>query len=245
MKTGMTSGRSQASQLAISAALLWSGSVGVSACVMFDDYSGDKLVASSSSGGPSHASSSSSGALEGSSSTGEGEGSVDSGNPMIFDVVLSDTTGNEGGIGSCCEVQLGPGCEDIEVQLCVCELDDFCCEGHWDSLCVDLAVDLECIQCEEDPPGKQASCCEESTVPGCLEVELEACVCELDPFCCNVEWDFVCVDHVEDFECGSCEQGTGTGGSGSGGTGTDGMSSSGGASGSTDTGAEMTTGGTR
>lgn len=39
-----------------------------------------------------------------------------------------------------------------------------------------------------------ATCCEAMLGPGCGEPELEACVCEADPFCCEEQWDETCVD---------------------------------------------------
>ena len=58
------------------------------------------------------------------------------------------------------------------------------------------------IQLEGSP---QNDCCVPSSTPGCDDPEIEACVCALDPFCCAVAWDELCVEEVETFGCGSCE----------------------------------------
>lgn len=47
------------------------------------------------------------------------------------------------------------------------------------------------------------ACCEEGAA-GCLDDAVEACVCAIDPYCCEVEWDAQCVAEVEQFGCGSC-----------------------------------------
>ena len=52
-----------------------------------------------------------------------------------------------------------------------------------------LARDL-CAQCNE---GALGSCYEPHDGPGCLTTECCDVVCEVDPFCCNGEWDEQCV----------------------------------------------------
>lgn len=53
-------------------------------------------------------------------------------------------------------------------------------------------------------------CCFGHDLPGCDEIEIgdpaevEACVCKLDAFCCDVLWDDTCADFVELFGCGKC-----------------------------------------
>ncbi|MCH7702506.1 MAG: hypothetical protein IID37_12550, partial [Planctomycetes bacterium] len=47
-------------------------------------------------------------------------------------------------------------------------------------------------------------CCDPVGVdgcPGCSDSEVETCVCDLDPFCCDVSWDEACVSFGELF-CG-------------------------------------------
>jgi hypothetical protein len=55
------------------------------------------------------------------------------------------------------------------------------------------------------------SCCEAHESPGCNDPEIEACVCDNDPWCCGMggadnnsgEWDQFCVDDVGDQMCGA------------------------------------------
>ena len=53
--------------------------------------------------------------------------------------------------GSCCAASAEPGCSDPAVQGCVCDLDDWCCAGSWDSLCVSMANTLCDAACEPSP----------------------------------------------------------------------------------------------
>jgi hypothetical protein len=50
--------------------------------------------------------------------------------------------------------------------------------------------------------GAPASCCVIGTEPGCQDAEIEACVCAIDDFCCDILWDELCVDEATD--CGGC-----------------------------------------
>lgn len=51
----------------------------------------------------------------------------------------SSTTGDPGGSG-CCEVHGTPGCNEPEVQACVCKALAECCVFTWDEPCVDAAM---------------------------------------------------------------------------------------------------------
>lgn len=125
--------------------------------------------------------------------------------------------------GDCCAIQEGPGCEDEAVETCTCELDSYCCETAWDELCIEQAVadcDLvcevqgcgdavcdeteSCESCPEDCGECMAGCCEPSDAPGCVDGEIQVCVCALDAFCCESSWDDICVAEVEEYGCGDC-----------------------------------------
>lgn len=47
------------------------------------------------------------------------------------------------------------------------------------------------------------NCCIEHGGTGCTDPTCEDFICSFDPFCCNVEWDDICVDEAEDF-CEVC-----------------------------------------
>lgn len=73
------------------------------------------------------------------------------------------------------------------------------------------------------PPGGGAQdCCSISATGGCSDAAVQACVCAVDSFCCESEWDDLCVEMVTEESCGMCAggmppgDGGGDGGSGGG-----------------------------
>ncbi len=54
------------------------------------------------------------------------------------------------------------------------------------------------------PPVNDGDCCEVAMGIGCADDGVEACVCAVDPYCCETAWDELCVNHVEDALCGGC-----------------------------------------
>ena len=84
--------------------------------------------------------------------------------------------------------------------------------------CGDASCDAgeNCSNCPSDCPcpmgqlcqagvctGGGGGGCEESDFPGCGGCPCEACVCGMDPFCCDVGWDGICVDECIE-QCGGC-----------------------------------------
>ena len=51
----------------------------------------------------------------------------------------------------------------------------------------------------------QSTCCESQASSGCDTAECEACVCDLDEFCCDTQWDAFCVQEAENECIASCE----------------------------------------
>jgi hypothetical protein len=47
-------------------------------------------------------------------------------------------------------------------------------------------------------------CCTAQHGMGCSDSVIANCICNIDPYCCNVYWDRVCSELVEDEGCGSC-----------------------------------------
>lgn len=43
--------------------------------------------------------------------------------------------------------------------------------------------------------------------PGCSDAGIARCVCAIDPYCCDVEWDEICVAQVASLGCGTCDAG--------------------------------------
>ncbi len=50
----------------------------------------------------------------------------------------------------------------------------------------------------------QHDCCSEGPA-GCEDRAVSACVCAADPYCCETEWDAICVNEVESLGCASCQ----------------------------------------
>jgi hypothetical protein len=133
--------------------------------------------------------------------------------------------------GNCCEATSGvKGCKDPVIQDCVCEVDPFCCNTAWDSICAGEVEMLGCGTCEgtggaggEGGASGSAGAAGDggsagaagSSVDPCshdvcekgapLSSSCNACtakVCGIDKFCCQVSWNSTCVKRTEQFpEC--------------------------------------------
>ncbi|MBN2194187.1 MAG: hypothetical protein JW751_15325 [Polyangiaceae bacterium] len=51
----------------------------------------------------------------------------------------------------------------------------------------------------------RGDCCYPHGSAGCIDANVQACVCAVDSYCCSNVWDDSCVDMVTDFGCGYCE----------------------------------------
>jgi hypothetical protein len=102
--------------------------------------------------------------------------------------------------GDCCAAGMGPGCNDLGVQQCVCDVAPSCCTDVWSDACAALVEPLGCGMCGAGSTG----CCEEHDTPSCDDQMIADCVCAQDDFCCTTEWDGLCVAEVEMFGCGMC-----------------------------------------
>lgn len=66
------------------------------------------------------------------------------------DVDLADYAVFQANLGfgqDCCATNHGPGCNDHEVQACVCEVLPSCCTTNWDDTCLMLVELLDCGDC--------------------------------------------------------------------------------------------------
>lgn len=102
--------------------------------------------------------------------------------------------------GQCCVENQTPGCMTPEVEACVCAQDPFCCEEQWDLQCADEVETLGCGICQ----GMDGDCCSPGNGPGCIDPQIEQCVCSVAPSCCNDKWTDACAALVEPLQCGSC-----------------------------------------
>jgi hypothetical protein len=99
--------------------------------------------------------------------------------------------------GSCFEVH-GPYCNDADCCNAVCAIDSYCCAINWDQFCVNEANSL-CLGCGNPGTGS----CYATGGPYCNDAECCNYVCSLDPFCCNISWDSLCVQEAVT-NCGTC-----------------------------------------
>jgi len=84
----------------------------------------------------------------------------------------------------CCGTSTTAGCDQPDVQACVCGTDPWCCDHYWDGICVSEVSTLGCsaicscgngtceawedaASCEADCGPHLSDCCETSTNPGC------------------------------------------------------------------------------
>eukprot|EP01095_Lingulamoeba_sp_RSL-Kostka_P000465 TRINITY_DN1074_c0_g1_i1.p1 TRINITY_DN1074_c0_g1~~TRINITY_DN1074_c0_g1_i1.p1 ORF type:complete len:566 (-),score=197.66 TRINITY_DN1074_c0_g1_i1:158-1855(-) len=113
----------------------------------------------------------------------------------------------------CCREHPYPSCEVESVADCLCQFDSYCCIIQWDDTCIDGVVAYQCGECngvvieepdDDDYYSSESTCCSFNNTPGCSDSSIEDCVCSYDSFCCEYQWDQVCVYDVEDYNCASC-----------------------------------------
>ncbi|MSR41608.1 MAG: hypothetical protein EXS10_06875 [Phycisphaerales bacterium] len=99
---------------------------------------------------------------------------------------------------ACC-AEGAPSCTDSVVALCTCVIDAFCCTTAWDAACVAEAT----IYCGALCPGlpvcgspTAGSCFVARVLPACADAECCLTVCTLDGFCCDNDWDALCVQEA-------------------------------------------------
>jgi hypothetical protein len=126
---------------------------------------------------------------------------------------------------SCCHTHDTPGCFDASIEACVCAQNSYCCEMKWDDICVAQVTEFGCGEClpqtetacgngiDDDGDGlldcldsdcsQAASCsCEQAhDSPGCADPAVEACVCAENCYCCEMQWDSVCVAQAQQLGC--------------------------------------------
>ena len=82
-------------------------------------------------------------------------------------------------------------------------------------LLLSLLFFVGCLAARCDPDGtyddddddieESEACCFLSPNPGCRDERVEDCVCDVDWWCCSVNWDWICVGEVESEGCGTCK----------------------------------------
>ena len=123
----------------------------------------------------------------------------------VEDECSGSCTGGGGGCshGVCEEGDaLDPACSPCATAIC--NEDAFCCQTAWDSICVGLVVE----ECDGDCGDGDCphSPCQQG---GALPDDCSPCVtsvCDADSFCCETDWDGLCVDQAVDL-CAECTGG--------------------------------------
>lgn len=111
--------------------------------------------------------------------------------------------------GSCYTSTGTPACNSPECCETVCRIDDFCCDVVWDALCASFAFS-SCPDpislCGSD---RTRDCFVASGIGGCSDKDCCVAICGgVDPYCCEVRWDEVCVRQAAAF-CGPLRPGRG------------------------------------
>jgi hypothetical protein len=83
---------------------------------------------------------------------------------------------------------------------------DQCPDACTTSVCGDTACDSgeDCTSCPADCGLCPGSCCTANEAPECTEASCESCVCGLDTFCCDTQWDALCAEAAGSSCLGSC-----------------------------------------
>ncbi|MCZ6834674.1 MAG: right-handed parallel beta-helix repeat-containing protein [Planctomycetota bacterium] len=94
------------------------------------------------------------------------------------------------GNGSCYAAagNLTPGCDNGDCCNLVCDVDPFCCDTAWDATCATIAIEI----CTNGGTENSGDCFTNNPSPGCYDLACVQTICEVDPFCCDVQWDQVC-----------------------------------------------------
>ncbi len=117
----------------------------------------------------------------------------------------------------CCWIEWDGICVDECKSWCGgCQPPSKCgnkvCEGLLDENCSSCPADCTCptsYACTNgicQPTTGGPGCSATPGVPGCQGCKCEACVCAMDPNCCIVQWDFICVKECV-MKCSGCSLG--------------------------------------
>jgi len=106
----------------------------------------------------------------------------------------------------CCSAHGSASCADPACCGAVCEFDPYCCDTVWDELCVMSAQEIcGCVVPLTCGVPGAGPCFEAHGGVGCDDASCCDSVCAIDPFCCSLVWDAICVSEAEEF-CGVCPQ---------------------------------------
>jgi hypothetical protein len=110
-------------------------------------------------------------------------------------VPIEDDCNGDAATHDCCTTG-GVGCSDEACCKMVCSLDPFCCTSAWDTLCVSIAEAFCGLFCSVCGDAATHDCCTTTGGVGCTDADCCETVCDIDPFCCTVAWDSICVSEA-------------------------------------------------
>eukprot|EP01084_Bolivina_argentea_P272396 463763_1 len=93
---------------------------------------------------------------------------------------------------TCCGcLRRSPRCStDTVCETIVCEtVNERCCNRRWTQDCADKAIEI----CASHDLPVCCNCLIENDNPGCVYKRCENIICPTDPYCCDNEWDSICV----------------------------------------------------
>lgn len=92
-----------------------------------------------------------------------------------------------------------PASIDIDSSGCADANEVVCGDGICDEV-----LGEDCLDCGFDCGACPDPCCAPHATSGCAEPDVEACVCDISTFCCDILWDSTCVDLAIEFCDPSC-----------------------------------------
>lgn len=144
-------------------------------------------------------------------------------NPSISFPVDDMVDCNSNGVQDACDVDCDAACFDCDPEACGGSIDcngngipDECeedCNGNGiaDECDIAAGTSADCNfngvpdECDLTGGGLDHGCCEPAAGPGCADPAIEACVCAIDAYCCEVSWNEECAQEVLVLGCGICE----------------------------------------
>ncbi|MCP4307950.1 MAG: DUF4091 domain-containing protein, partial [bacterium] len=101
----------------------------------------------------------------------------------------------------------GDVCATIDVEGCAsrCRVCPWCGNGR-----CDLHAGESELTCAVDCAPLANDCCVANPTPRCEASSVSACVCAVDPYCCDHRWDAVCAHHAATRGCAVCGCGDGS-----------------------------------
>ena len=110
--------------------------------------------------------------------------------------LCADATPECGDIGApgCNLAHPSPGCSDRDCCDAVCAIDEFCCTTEWDQTCVEKVYTTAGCERYQFGCGSPCAgdCCKPRETPWCNDAACCEAICNLDIFCCDVQWDDFC-----------------------------------------------------